>query len=126
MLALYEALDASRPTGVVDLVPAARTIGVTVDTAVLPLSAVHGWLTHTEPVGPASAASASAPAPRRASTRRTVEIPVRYDGEDLAEVAALLGMPVAEVVALHTSSRGASRSAGSRPASATSSPTTTD
>jgi KipI family sensor histidine kinase inhibitor len=93
VLALYEALDASRPTGVVDLVPAARTIGLTVDPAVLPLSVATGWLTQTDPLEPATAAP-----------RRTVEIPVRYDGEDLAEVAALLGMPATEVVALHTSS----------------------
>jgi KipI family sensor histidine kinase inhibitor len=93
VLALYEALDTSRPSGVVDLVPAARTIGLTVDPAVLPLSIAHGWLTQTEPVEPATA-----------SARRTVEIPVRYDGEDLAEVATLLGMPPAEIVALHTSS----------------------
>jgi KipI family sensor histidine kinase inhibitor len=93
VLALYEALDASRPAGVVDLVPAARTIGLTVDPAVLPLSVATGWLTQTDALEPATAAP-----------RRTVEIPVRYDGEDLGEVAALLGMPAAEVVALHTSS----------------------
>jgi KipI family sensor histidine kinase inhibitor len=32
---------------------------------------------------------------------RTVEIPVRYDGPDLAEVAALTGLPEAEVVRRH-------------------------
>lgn len=32
----------------------------------------------------------------------TVEIPVRYDGADLDDVAALLGITAAEVVALHT------------------------
>jgi KipI family sensor histidine kinase inhibitor len=93
VLALYEALVASRPAGVVDLVPAARTIGLTVDPALFPLSVATGWLTQTEPVEPATAAP-----------RRTVEIPVRYDGEDLADVAALLGMSAAGVVALHTSS----------------------
>ncbi|MFF1878171.1 allophanate hydrolase subunit 1 [Leifsonia sp. NPDC058230] len=93
VLALYEALDASRPAGVVDLVPAARTIGLTVDPAVLPLSVAHGWLMQTGAAGPTIT-----------SARSTVELPVRYDGEDLAEVAALLGMPVADVVALHTSS----------------------
>jgi KipI family sensor histidine kinase inhibitor len=93
VLALYEALDASRPAGVVDLVPAARTIGLTVDPAVLPLSVADGWLTQTDALESTTAVP-----------RRTVEIPVRYDGEDLAEVASLLGMPAAEVVALHTSS----------------------
>ncbi|WP_431278159.1 5-oxoprolinase subunit B family protein [Leifsonia poae] len=93
VLALYEALAASRPTGVVDLVPAARTIGLTVDPTVLPLSAAHGWLSQTEPRSRVAD-----------QARPTVEIPVRYDGEDLEEVATLLRMPAAEVVALHTAS----------------------
>ena len=33
---------------------------------------------------------------------RTVEVPVRYDGPDLAEVAALTGLSGTEVVARHT------------------------
>ncbi|WP_348788713.1 5-oxoprolinase subunit PxpB [Leifsonia sp. NPDC080035] len=92
VLALYRALDASRPPGVVDLVPAARTIGVTVDPRVLPLSAAHGWLERTEPAGGAEQAA------------EVVTVPVRYDGDDLAEVATLLGVGPREVVALHTGS----------------------
>lgn len=92
VLGLYRALERSRPAGVLDLVPAARTIGVTVDPAVLPLSAARGWLerTHPEPPSPAD--------------ETTVELAVRYDGEDLPEVARLLGMSEREVIDLHTAS----------------------
>ena len=93
VLALYAALERSRPAGVVDLVPAARTIGVTVDPAVLPLSVAHGWLTGTPPEEQADAAAA-----------RVVELPVHYDGDDLATVAGLLGITEADVIERHTAS----------------------
>ncbi|WP_314149678.1 5-oxoprolinase subunit PxpB [uncultured Leifsonia sp.] len=92
VLALYRTLADTRPPGVLDLVPAARTIGVAIDPRVLPLSAAHGWLERAEP------------APAAASTGEVVSIPVHYDGEDLAEVAALLGTTPREVVALHAGS----------------------
>jgi KipI family sensor histidine kinase inhibitor len=41
------------------------------------------------------------PAPEP-TAERTVTIPVRYDGDDLAEVATLTGLTVDEVVAAHT------------------------
>lgn len=92
VLALFRALDADRPAGLVDLVPAARTIGVVVDPRVLPLSVAQAWVERTRP---RESAMEEAPA---------VEIAVRYDGPDLAEVAELLGLSVPEVVGLHTGS----------------------
>ena len=92
VIGLYAALDATRPEGLVDLVPAARTIGVTVDPARLPLSVAAAWV------------SGTAPADLSRSESRSVTIPVRYDGEDLDEVAGLLGLTRAELVALHTAS----------------------
>ena len=92
VLGLFRALDRTRPPGVVDLVPAARTIGVSLDPRLLPLSAAAGWIERTRPE------------PTAAGEERTVELPVRYDGADLAEVAALLGLAPREVVALHTGS----------------------
>jgi KipI family sensor histidine kinase inhibitor len=92
VLALYPALDRSRPAGVVDLVPAARTIGVTLDPRLLPLAAAAAWLERT----PAD------PVPR--DDAPPVELTVRYDGPDLAEVAGLLGLSEREVVDLHTRS----------------------
>ncbi|MFK3669562.1 5-oxoprolinase subunit PxpB [Leifsonia aquatica] len=92
VLALYRALDAERPAGLVDLVPAARTIGVVVDPGVLPLSVAQAWVERTRPV---------VATPRN---EHAVEIPVRYDGEDLEAVAGLLGIGARAVVDLHTSS----------------------
>ena len=83
----------TRPAGVVDLVPAARTIGVTVDTARAPAQ--------RRPQLDRAATPAESSA---AVERPAVEIPVRYDGDDLDAVAALLGMPPADVIALHTAS----------------------
>jgi KipI family sensor histidine kinase inhibitor len=93
VLALFDALGRSRPSGVVDLVPASRTIGVTVDPAILPLSVAHNWLAHTEATVAASV-----------DERPAVELPVRYDGPDLAEVAGMLGLSRQAVVELHTGS----------------------
>ncbi|MER7625379.1 5-oxoprolinase subunit PxpB [Streptomyces sp. NPDC126503] len=42
------------------------------------------------------------PAPLHARVGGAVEVPVRYDGPDLAEVAALWGVSVAEAVRIHT------------------------
>jgi len=42
-----------------------------------------------------------AEAPANAEGEKTHEIPVRYDGEDLAEFAALRGLSIEESVALH-------------------------
>lgn len=92
VLALYPALERSRPAGVIDLVPVARTIGVVVDPAILSLAAAAAWLERT----PADA--------RPRDDAPAVELTVRYDGPDLAEVAALLGLAERDVVELHTGS----------------------
>ncbi|MET9365325.1 5-oxoprolinase subunit PxpB [Streptomyces sp. NPDC006632] len=43
--------------------------------------------------------------PLRAGSAHTVEIPVRYDGPDLAEVAALWGVSEQEAVRIHSAAR---------------------
>lgn len=90
VLALFRGLEASRPDGVVELVPAARTIAVVVEPRILSLSAARGWVERT------------APLPAGAVEERVVELDVRYDGDDLAEVARLTGRTEAQVVAFHT------------------------
>lgn len=89
VLALFRGLDASRPDGVVELVPAARTIAVVVAPRTLPLSAAAGWVERTAPLDPGGV------------EERIVELDVVYDGEDLAEVARLTGLSAAGVVAAH-------------------------
>ncbi|GGQ56586.1 allophanate hydrolase [Couchioplanes caeruleus subsp. azureus] len=92
-LALYVALrDAALP-GVVDLVPAARTVLIRLDPAV------------TSPAAVREAAAALRPAAGGRAAAGAVEIPVVYDGPDLAEVAGHLGITAAEVVARHTGTR---------------------
>ena len=91
VLALHAALAASRPDGVVDLVPAARTVLVGVDPRILPVAAARAWIER-------AAGDTAGPA---ASTAAVVELPIRYDGEDLSELAALLGVTAEEVAARH-------------------------
>jgi KipI family sensor histidine kinase inhibitor len=88
VLELYAALQHQPPAGVVDLVPAARTILVMVaeDTA---LGDVAAAVRATTP-----RAGGRNDAPR-------VELPVHYHGEDLSDVAELLGCTTAEVVQRH-------------------------
>ncbi|MEU8611175.1 allophanate hydrolase subunit 1 [Actinoplanes sp. NPDC048791] len=92
-LALYAALRSAALPGVVDLVPAARTVLIKIDPAVTSPAAVRE-----------ATAGLRIDAQREAGTG-TVEIPVRYDGPDLAEVAERTGLSPDEVVELHTSSR---------------------
>ena len=92
-LALYAALRTAALPGVVDLVPAARTVLIRLDPAVTSPEAVRK-----------ATAELRVDASRRTGTS-TVEIPVRYDGPDLAEVAERTGLSQDEVIALHTGSR---------------------
>ena len=88
--ALHAALAAARPPGVVDLVPAARTLLVTLDPAL------------TTPARVEQAVRAVPPVPVSASAGPEVVVPVVYDGPDLAEVAVLTGLDPDGVVRAHT------------------------
>jgi KipI family sensor histidine kinase inhibitor len=93
VLAWVDALrDAALP-GVVDVVPAARTVLVKLDNP--RFQGVARRRLHTLRV----TAAAEAPAERGAD----VVIDVVYDGPDLAEVAAHTGLTTAEVINAHTS-----------------------
>lgn len=86
---LAAAVRAAALPGVVDVVPGYRTVLVTTDEPAA-LAAVRAALPDF-PLPPASAARG-----------RRVELPVVYDGPDLADVAALTGLGVEQVVARHT------------------------
>lgn len=88
--ALHAALRADSPPGVVDLVPAARTLLVRFDPRTLDRAAVERAVRAARPVRTSHIGE------------DVVEIPVSYDGDDLAEVARLLGLAPREVVAAHT------------------------
>lgn len=68
----------------IELVPAARTLLVRLDPTVLGLGAAETWLRGHPPDAPAS------PSDRSVSASALV-IPVTYDGDDLAVVAAIWG-----------------------------------
>jgi len=87
---LYASLRADPPPGTLDLVPATRTVLVTLDRAVTGPEQVAAVLR--------SRSLAAGPDPGRGEL---VELPTRYDGPDLADVAALTGLTGAEVVRRH-------------------------
>ncbi|MCA2215385.1 5-oxoprolinase subunit B family protein [Jidongwangia harbinensis] len=89
-LALYAALRAAALPGVTDLVPAARTVLVRIDPAV------------TDPPAVRAAVGGLRVDRGHPPDLGTVTVPVRYDGPDLADVAAHTGLSEAEVVARHT------------------------
>lgn len=89
-LALFDALHDNPIAGIREIVPAARTLLVSFDTNGISAEALT------------KAIAALAGGERKAASGALVEIPVRYDGEDLPEIANMLNMRVDEVVRLHT------------------------
>ena len=90
VLALYAALSEAVPEGVVDVVPAARTVLLVTDPARTTLRAV------------ADAVSATTPRPGARPAGDSVELPVHYDGADLTELAGMLDLTAEELVQRHT------------------------
>jgi KipI family sensor histidine kinase inhibitor len=120
VLAYVDALRARPVPGVADVVPAAETVLVVLeeDAAAVRvrdrLAQLEGQES-PEDRGPSEGAEASkgAEAVERAGRgaagpeeagEQPIEIPVRYDGPDLADVARLTGLSEAEVVTAHTGS----------------------
>ncbi|OQO90220.1 allophanate hydrolase [Saccharomonospora piscinae] len=87
---LHAALRDDPPPGVVDLVPAARTLLLRLDPARADLAQVE------------QAVRGASPRHNARGRGEVVDIPVTYDGADLADVAGHLGLTPAEVVAAHT------------------------
>ena len=93
VLGLYGVLEADPPEGVLDVVPAARTVLLVLDPAATTPDRVRSLVEHLEPgEGPAAGAD----------DEEVVEVAVVYDGEDLDDVARRWGMTRAEAVATHT------------------------
>lgn len=93
VIALHAGLEASRPDGVVDLVPAARTVLVRIDPRRLSLAAARAWASTVEALPPA------------ATDAPEVAVPIVYDGPDLASTAGLLDIAPDELVRRHRDAR---------------------
>lgn len=91
-LGLAHALRADPPAALDEMVPAARTV-------LLTAAEGHGVPALREAV---QRLGAGATAVAGTTTDEVVEIPVVYDGPDLADVARLTGLDEAAVVAAHT------------------------
>ncbi|HEV7433831.1 MAG TPA: 5-oxoprolinase subunit PxpB, partial [Pseudorhizobium sp.] len=91
-LALYGALEEAPITGIREIIPAARTLLIEFDPREVSVASLQPTL---DSLGSGK---------RKAPSAVVVEIPVQYDGEDLPEVASLLGLSEDEVVRLHTDS----------------------
>lgn len=97
VMVLHDALAASAPDGVVELVPAARTLLVAVDPARLPLETAASWVRRTA-VDPAAATSTTVGAGSHADE---VVVDVDYRGDDLVDTAGLLGVSPEHLVGRH-------------------------
>ncbi|MDZ7875703.1 MAG: 5-oxoprolinase/urea amidolyase family protein [Rhizobium sp.] len=91
-LALFASLEAQPVDGVVDIVPAARTLMIRFRPETLTAERLAAAI---------STRDLSAKIP---PSDMLVEIPVSYDGEDLQDVAELTGLSIAEVIERHTAS----------------------
>lgn len=92
VLSLYAQLDEDLPEGVIDLVPAASTLLVTIDPRATDVERISRQVSGVT-VG----------SHERATTGE-VEIPVVYDGEDLAEVGRITRLGERGVIEAHTGS----------------------
>lgn len=91
-LALFASLEADPVDGIVDIVPAARTLMIRFKPEILTAEAIAAEIQKRD-------LTAKIP-----PSDMLVEIPVTYDGEDLQDVAELTGLSVAEVIERHTAS----------------------
>ncbi len=91
-LALFASLEADPIDGIEETVPAARTLMIRFRPEKIEAEALAGEIATRD---------LSA---KIAPSDKLVEIPVRYDGEDLADVAELTGLTVEEVIRRHTDS----------------------
>lgn len=88
-LALLDRLRAAPPSGLVELVPAARTLLLRFDPFLTDTAALQAFVTGLD-LTQSSARSG-----------QDIEIPVHYDGEDLGELAEMLGLSVPALIAKH-------------------------
>ncbi|WP_353816109.1 5-oxoprolinase subunit B family protein [Agromyces sp. SYSU T00266] len=108
VLALHDALAADPPDGVVELVPAARTLLVAVDPDVLPLESAASWVRRSIRAGHPADGRATRDGLADASGDASPDdlvIEVDYRGDDLVGLADHLGVSPEHLVARHIATR---------------------
>lgn len=90
VLGAHARWSAAPARGVVELVPAARTVLVRIDPSETGLAAVEHWV------------SEHPPQPLALADGDIVTVPVAYDGDDLASVAEAWECSAEKVIALHS------------------------
>lgn len=96
---LTQALAASNIEGILDIVPAYASLAVYFD----PRRVAYDELTTTVRNAVADSRARISSVEADDNQGKTVRIPVRYDGEDLADVAAKTGLSRDRIVELHSS-----------------------
>ncbi|WP_353826719.1 5-oxoprolinase subunit B family protein [Agromyces sp. SYSU T0242] len=99
VLVLHEALAADAPAGVVELVPAARTLLVAIDSDRMPLESAAAWVRRV--AGGAGGREPSARGVGGVTGGGDAVIEVDYRGEDLPAVAEALDVSSEHLVARH-------------------------
>lgn len=92
VLRLHVVVQSWELPGIVDIVPAAQTLLIQLDTAQLSPKEIAARLSQADFTSPAN----------RARERSRISIPVTYDGPDLASLADLLDMTPEALVRAHT------------------------
>ncbi|GAA1060429.1 5-oxoprolinase subunit B family protein [Agromyces bracchium] len=107
VIELHDALARDLPDGVVELVPAARTLLVAVDPARLPLESAANWVRRAvrEALPSASSGAGDGARAEEPASDDDLVIDVDYRGDDLADVAAHLGVTAEHLVARHLATR---------------------
>jgi KipI family sensor histidine kinase inhibitor len=90
VLPLVAAIRSDPTPGITDVVPAELTVLVHLDPHQTRPEVVARWLRELKPVT------------THTDDVEKIELPVHYDGEDLADVAELTGLSESEVIAAHT------------------------
>ncbi|WP_394553020.1 allophanate hydrolase subunit 1 [Agromyces sp. MMS24-JH15] len=106
VLVLHDLLAADRPHGLIDLVPAARTVLVGVDPRRLPLESAAAWIRRAGAGAEAARPDTAHPGAQPETAQpeappASAVVPVVYDGEDLAATADLLGLSPEALAARH-------------------------
>lgn len=101
VLALRARLAATQPDGVTDLVPAARTVLVQFDPAMLADAQARAWIAAAAREAQGVRGDHGPPTRRASQSGPAHLIDIRYDGPDLDEVAASLGITPKVLIARH-------------------------